>query len=370
MLIGIDASRVETGQNTGTENYSKEIIKAILELPEAKKHEWRLYVRNPIRTVFVGSSLQGLSLKVINWSRLWTQGGLAWELMKHPVDVLWVPAHTLPVLRNSKIKTVVTVHGLEYEYLPQYYQFPQKLWLNKSTEYAVKFADKIIAVSEWTKRQLVERLKADQNKITVIQEGINTSFLDHRSKMSGEYLRQIRYKYSLPEKYILFVGTIQPRKNLVRLIEAIALLPKSYSPNLVIAGKKGWMYDEILALGKKRGVKFIGRVADADLAAVYKIASAFVYPSLMEGFGLPILEAMALGIPVITSDRGSLPEVAGDAGLIINPEKTEDIAKAIKLVLENEELRQALIEKGYGQVKKFSWEKAAKATLAVLTKKW
>lgn len=356
MLIGIDASRAETKANTGTENYSKEIIQALLELPEAKKHTFRLYSKDNIK-----------------WPRLWTQGGLALELMKHPVDVLWVPAHTLPVVRNSKIKTVVTIHGLEYEYLPQYYQFPQKLWLNKSTEYAVKFADKIIAVSEWTKKQLVDRLGADKNKITVIYEGINPAFSNLQPALPAgrftiykkEYLRQIRYKYSLPEKYILFVGTIQPRKNLIRLIEAAA---GSKGVNLVIAGKLGWMYEEILELGKKRGVKFIGRVADADLAAVYKMASVFVYPSLMEGFGLPILEAMALGIPVITSDRGALPEVAGRAALIINPEKTEDLAKAIKLILENEDLRQVLIEKGFGQVKQFSWGAAAKQTLAILTK--
>lgn len=358
MLIGIDASRSEVKDKTGTENYSSELIKAMLALPEAKKHKFRLYNRDNIR-----------------WPRLWTQGGLALEIWKRPPEVLWVPAHTLPVLRQTKIKTVVTIHGLEYEYLPEYYQFPQKLWLNMSTEYAVKQADKLIAVSEWTKKQLVERLGADEKKITVIYEGVSNKYM--KKKFSSEYLRQIRYKYSLAKEYILFVGTIQPRKNLIRLIEAFAsFIPGlKNSPNrecwLVIAGKLGWMYDEILAAPKKFGVekqvKFIGRVAEADLAAIYHDARLFVWPSLMEGFGLPVLEAMSVGVPVIISNRGALPEVAGEAGLLVDPENTLEIAQAMKLILENEDLRQGLIEKGFRQVKKFSWEKAAKETLAILT---
>ncbi|MCX6817083.1 MAG: glycosyltransferase family 1 protein [Candidatus Beckwithbacteria bacterium] len=379
MLIGIDASRAFGKDKTGTENYSKEIIEAILKLPEAKKHEFILYVRNPIRSDLAGLQGRTLQVKEINWKMLWTQGGLALELLKNPVEVLWVPAHTLPVIRNPKIKTVVTIHGLEYEFLPQYYQFPQKLWLNKSTEYAVKQADRLIAVSAWTKKQLAARLGADEKKITVIHEGISPKFINRQ--FSGEYLRQIRYKYSLPGKYILFVGTVQPRKNLVRLIEAFSKLithpvcghlpHRVWNGDLVIVGKLGWMYEEILAAPKKykveKRVKFIGRVAEADLAAVYKMAQVFVYPSLMEGFGLPILEALALGIPVITSDRGALPEVAGEGALIINPEKTEEITQAIRLVLENDELRQGLIEKGLRQVKQFSWEKAARETLEILT---
>jgi glycosyltransferase involved in cell wall biosynthesis len=367
MLIGIDASRSEIQDKTGTENYSKEIIQAILKLPEAKKHQFRLYVKNPIRSNL--ASLQGWTLKVINWPRLWTQGGLALELMKNPVDVLWVPAHTLPVLRQKMIKTVVTIHGLEYEFLPEYYRFPQKLWLNKSTEYAVKQADKIIAVSKWTKKQLMELLKADERKIKVVYEGVSEKFIRQGSTLSQqsrtfskEYMRQVRYKYSLPKEYVLFVGTIQPRKNLVRLIEA---LPKGIE--LVIAGKLGWMYDEILKAAEGKQVKFIGRVADDDMAAIYRGARLFVWPSLMEGFGLPVLEAMSMGIPVIASNRGALPEVVGEAGLLVDPENTLEIAQAMKLVLENKELGEALVEKGYRQANKFSWEQAAKQTLAILT---
>ncbi|MDZ7586978.1 MAG: glycosyltransferase family 1 protein [Patescibacteria group bacterium] len=364
MLIGIDASRAYTGENSGTENYSRELIEAILKLPEAKKHEFRLYTK-----------------KTLNWSRLWTQGGLAWELWQRPVDVLWIPAHTLPILRSKKIKTVVTIHGLEYEYLPEYYDWRKRWYLNKSTEYAVKQADKIIAVSKWTKKQLVERLGAEEKKIKVIYEGVSRKLIQQgpASKLKLQertFMRQIRYKYGIGKDYILFIGTIQPRKNLVRLIEAFATLNKGEtfvkeSLELVIGGKKGWMAEEIYQAPKKFGVvkqvKFIGRVADADLAGIYKGARLFIWPSLMEGFGLPVLEAMSLGVPVITSNRGALPEVVGEAGLLVDPEKVEEISGAMELVLNNQELEQGLIEKGYRQAKKFSWQKAAKQTLEFLT---
>lgn len=378
MVIGIDASRAFIKDRTGTENYSLELIRAILKLPEAKQHKWRLYVKDyPIRTVL--EELQGLSLKYvlkyvkISWPRLWTQGGLAIETWLRPPDVLFVPAHTLPVLRKPGLKTVVTIHGLEYEFLPEYYQWPQKLWLNKSTEYAVRQADKLIAVSEWTKKQLIERLGAKEEKIKVIYEGIGGRIMAAKDRQfKPDYLRQIRHKYGLSKDYILFVGTIQPRKNLVRLIEAFSKVYKgpSFVTNLVIAGKLGWMYDEILAAPKKFGVekqvKFIGRVTEADLAAVYQQARLFVYPSLMEGFGLPVLEAMAMGVPVVCSNAGALTEVAGEAALLINPEKVEEITQAMELVLNHEGLAQGLREKGFKRVQQFSWDSAARQTLKTL----
>jgi len=362
--IGVDASRGFIKDRTGTETYSSELIKALLKLPEATKFNWRLYVKEPIKEDFKDN----VKLVVIPWKRFWTQAGLALELRRHPVDTLFIPAHTLPVMRSRHIKTVVTIHGLEYEYLPEYYQFPQKLLLNRSTEYAVKKADKLIAVSNWTKKQLVGRLGADPKKISVIHEGVGQRFLHLKEHgLNKIYARQVRHKYGLPDKYLLFVGTIQPRKNLVRLIEAVSLIGEV---NLVIAGKKGWLTEEIYAapgkFGIKDRVKFIGRVADPDLPAVYALSSAFVWPSLMEGFGLPLLEAMACGVPVITSNKGAIPEVVGEAALMVDPQKVKELVGAIKLVLDSSDLSQALVEKGYRQVAKFSWIATAQKTLAVL----
>lgn len=366
--IGVDASRGFISEKTGTETYSSELIQALLKLPEAAKFNWRLYVKQPIKENFSDN----VEVVVIPWKRFWTQAGLALELNRRPVDTLFIPAHTLPALRPKGIKTVVTIHGLEYEFLPEYYQFPQKLLLNRSTEYAVREADRLIAVSNWTKKQLVERLKADPKKISVIHEGVGQRFLHLKEYGLNKTLaRQVRHKYSLPDKYLLFVGTIQPRKNLVRLIEAFSNISHLGSNiYLVIAGKIGWLAEEIYQAPKKFGVadrvKFLGRVADPDLPAVYSLATVFVWPSLMEGFGLPLIEAMTCGVPIITSSRGALPEVAGEAALIVDPENVSQLAEAIKLMLESPELRQALVEKGYRQSAKFNWIATAKKTIAML----
>ncbi len=377
MVIGIDASRAFIEDRTGTENYSLELIRAILKLKKSRKHRFKLYVRAKAKVDVEIKKNRQVEMVEIKWPRLWTQGGLAVETWLRPPDVLFVPAHTLPVLRKPGLKTVVTIHGLEYEFLPEYYQWPQKLWLNKSTEYAVRQADKLIAVSEWTKKQLIERLGAKAEKIRVIYEGIGGRIMVAKDRQfKPDYLRQISHKYGLPKDYILFVGTIQPRKNLVRLIEAFSKVYKGPSfvkkdgPYLVIAGKLGWMYQGILAtpgeFGAADRVKFIGRVAEADLAAVYKQAGLFVYPSLMEGFGLPVLEAMAMGIPVVCANAGALTEVAGEAALLINPERVEEITQAMELVLNHEGLAQGLREKGFKRVQQFSWDLAARQTLETL----
>ncbi len=173
MIIGIDASRAFLSHKTGTENYSYHLINHLLRLPEARKHQFILFTRpNPL----LPSELSGykhVSIKVINWKYLWTQIGLAWETWKNPVlDVLWIPAHTLPLLRNPNVKTVVTVHGLEYQWLREYKNYLQRWYLPLSTFYAVKSADRLIAVSHFTASQLIKELHTDLKKITVIQEGV------------------------------------------------------------------------------------------------------------------------------------------------------------------------------------------------------
>lgn len=348
MIIGIDASRALIKERTGTENYTYHLIKNLLEFD--RKNEYRLYTRENIA-----------------WPRFWTQGGLALECWLRPPDILFIPSHTLPLVRRPSLKTVVTIHGLEYEYLPQYYQFPQKLYLNKSTEYAVRHATHLIAVSQWTKDQLVSRLKADPRKITVVHEGVvvtpRTVALSEVERDSSEVGRH--------GAYILFVGTIQPRKNLVRLIQAFSMIHNS-KLQLLIAGKLGWLYDEILAapqrFGVEKQVRFLGYVTELELAGLYRNALFFILPSLCEGFGLPVLEAMTHGCPVIAAQAGALPEIVGQAGLLVNPARVDEISQAMKLLLANRELREAFREKGYQRVKQFSWRKAALETLKVFKK--
>jgi len=361
MLIGIDASRAFVKQRAGTENYSYYLIRELAKLD--KKNQYRLYLKRSQEIDFELPA--NFWKKTIPWPRLWTQAGLALECLFNQPDLLFIPAHTLPVIRRSSLPTVVTIHGLEYRYLPGYYRFPQKLYLTRSTEYAVSQATHLIAVSKWTKKELVRNLGANPAKISVVYEGIDQKrFKMQKSKLK---INRVLKKYRIRKPYILFVGVIQPRKNLVRLIKAFASLDANLQ--FIIAGKLGWMYDKILSaperFGVKKEVRFLGFVPDKDLPSLYSGALVFCLPSLVEGFGLPVLEAMACGTPVLAARAGALPELVGEAGLLVNPKKTQEIADALRLLVENPELREGLREKGYRQVKKFSWENTAKETIKI-----
>lgn len=387
MIIGFDASRAFVPERTGTENYSYNILVNLLQID--RRNAYKIYVRMPIKIKGkkeISKWLESVRKKlpftqnyriiVIRNKRFWTQIGLAREIWKHPPDVLFVPAHTLPVIRKKKIKTVVTIHDLGFEFLPQYHQFPHKLWLNKSTEYAVKHASKLIAVSQATKDDLVNKLNADEKKISVVYEGVGWEELGkmHISKPGITILSH----YGISSNYIFFLGTVQPRKNLVRLIQSFELLlkdkyVKDLYPDLqlVIAGKKGWLSDNIYIESEKIGisdkVKFLGHVPDRDAFTLLKGACCFAYPSLFEGFGIPIIESQFLGTPVVTSNKKPMTEVGGDGCEYVNPESVESIASGMKKVLIDSRYSLFIIKKGLANVKRFSWKKAAEETLNVLT---
>jgi glycosyltransferase involved in cell wall biosynthesis len=224
----------------------------------------------------------------------------------------------------------------------------------------------IIAVSEATKKDLVKVMKVSPKRIKVIHEAVDQKIF---RKQPESKINLVRKKYGLAKDYFIYVGTIQPRKNLVRLIEAFSKMPsKKY--DLVLAGKPGWLYDEIYQAPKKFGVeervKFLGFVDTEDLTSLYSGALSFVFPSLYEGFGLPILEAMACRLPVLTSNTSSMPEVSGSRAILVDPKNVEDIAKGLNLLSRNEKLRTELANKGWEWSKSFSWEKTARETLKVL----
>lgn len=365
MRIGIDASRAFDNQKTGTETYSYQIIKHLLALPEISKHEVILYVKVSPSSVpplnLRGGKSGGVIFKQISMSYLWTQIGLAYQTWVDKLDVLWVPAHTLPILARPGLAKVVTIHGIEYEWLPAYENWLQRWYLPLSTQYAVRSAQKIIAVSDFTKQQLIKRLGAEANKISVVHEGIN--YQD--PKRSSNVLDRYNLK---KQQYLLFIGTIQPRKNLKRLIEAFILLKlRSKIYHLVIAGKLGWSYQDVLDAADKN-VVITGFVSDEDRNILLKNALVYVQPSITEGFGLPVLEAMAAGVPVVSSSGGALAEVVGDAGLLFGPLDVNDICHKLSLVIRSHTLQTALIKKGKERIKEFSWEKAARETYKILTK--
>ncbi|MFQ5811568.1 MAG: glycosyltransferase family 4 protein, partial [Anaerolineae bacterium] len=227
----------------------------------------------------------------------------------------------------------------------------------------------LIADSSATKRDLIERYGIEPDKITVVYPGYDT--LASRPVRDEKAIEAVKARYDVVGDYILFVGTLQPRKNLTRLIEAFSNLQYPISNiQLVIAGKRGWLYEKIFRrveeLNLEGTVLFPGYIAAEDLPALLYGARLFVFPSLYEGFGLPVLEALACGTPVVCSNASSLPEVAGDAALLVDPLDVEGLAAAMERVLGDEELRAELIERGFEQARKFSWERCARETLDVL----
>lgn len=374
--IGIDASRAFVNEPTGTERYSYEVITRILRLPEAKEHEWILYTKKITPSLIPSFSLRGgkgVIFKEISMKHFWTQAGLACRTWVDKLDVLWVPAHTLPVFRKPGIKTIVTIHGIEYEWLPAYENLLQRWYLPLSTKYAVLSASKIIAVSEFTKKQLRERLGGDQKKIKVVYEGYSPQIPN--SKFQQPNKSQILNRYKIKAKqYLLFVGTIQPRKNLERLVEAFSALSTKYlGLSLVIAGKRGWLYGGVMDAIKKykleHKVVITGYIEDEVRQELLNQALVYVQPSITEGFGLPVLEAMAAGVPVASSNGGALTEVVGDAGVLFDPLNVEEIVNSIEFIVHSSKQRQKLIEKGLERVKIFGWENAARETYDLIVEK-
>ena len=454
MVIGFDGSRSFIKHKTGTENYAFQLLKQLAHIDQ--KNQYIIYLRpcnvvdewdNTVisseceRSQDGNTNLQisrdarndnygwpsNFEFRMLNYPRLWTQFGLAKQTFTDKLDVLFVPSHTLPLLRKPGLKTVMTVHDLGAEYLPGMHQLKQRLYLGMMTKIQLKTATRLIAVSQATKKDLVSKIGLNPKQIEVVYEGLNVIAKRHAPHISSEernlqishdvrddkkekqkgYNKEyfeidkkindiekhhqiiINNKFIYRNRYFLFVGTIQPRKNLERLIKAYAgflsvisngernlqishqVRDDSHIPKLVLAGGKGWLADDILALPKKLGIEsqviFTGRVSDTDLTILYENALAFTFPSLFEGFGLPVLEAFEAKIPVITSNNSSLPEVAGDAALLVDPYKTEAIMIALLKLYNNKDMQKDLTKKGSDQLKKFSWQKCAEETLKVIT---
>ena len=364
MIIGIDASRSVKDERTGTENYSYNLIKSLIAID--RKNRYVLYFDKTPR--FFEISRPNVSTRLLRAPRFWTQGRLAWECFIRPPDILFVPAHTIPLLRRPKLKTIVTIHDLGAQYLAQYHRFPQKIYLNWSTRYVAAHASHLISVSNFTKKDLMSTLKVQGKRISVVSEAVNRKHFFPRSKHE---IAQTRAKYGLAGKYFLYVGTIQPRKNLERLIEAFAK-GKFEHTDLVLAGSRGWLNEEIYKAPEKfsisNHVRFLGFVPDEDLPALYSGAIGTIFPSLYEGFGLPILESFACGCPVLTSVGGATQEVAQDAALLVDPKNIKKISNGMRKLATDQNYAQELVKKGSVRVENFSWESSAREVLKVFDK--
>ncbi len=274
-------------------------------------------------------------------------------------DIFHATNHLLAHFR--KAKTVYTLHDLIFLRYPEYHLPYNRWYLTFAMPRYLRAADIITTPSECSRQDAIKYYSINEDKIKVIYEAASPIFKPTEDKTKLEAVRQ---KYNLPERFILHVATIEPRKNLARLLEAFkAVLADWPDLKLVLIGKKGWLYDDFFQklqnLGLSELVIFPGYIDEVDLPLCYQLAEIFVYPSLFEGFGLPPLEAMASGVPVISSNSSSLPEVVGEAGLLFDPTDTLALTQALGNLLSDTDLRNNLVEKGLHQAKKFSWQKCA-----------
>ncbi len=366
MHIAIDAHSIGT-RLAGNESYVTNLIEALAEIDTVNRYT--LYVtkqtaierfQNRWPHVCVRLTLPHTPLIRIPLT-------LTRELRRRPVDLLHVQ-YTAPLWTPCPV--VATIHDLSFEHLPQTFTRRSRAQLRLTVRRTARTASHLIASSEYSRRDIIETYNVKESRVSVAP----LAAPDHFAPVTNEEeLRRVRAAYRIEGDYILAVGSVQPRKNLPRLIAAYANLRRARSrvklPMLVIVGKLGWLYEETLrAIEEHKAsddVLWTGYVPEPDLPALYTSATCFAYPSYFEGFGLPPLEAMQCGAPVIAGNQTSLPEVVGDAGLLIDPFNQQAIADALARVIDDASLRTEMRRKGLAQAKKFSWSSTAQLTLKV-----
>ena len=368
MSIAIDGYEANVKERVGIGRYAYEVIKQMFDQVESEDQIYfRIYLPS-VPLPDMPKETDWWQYRVLQPKKFWTLFrlplALATDLPK--ADVVFSPTHYIP--RFTNIPRIMSIMDVSYLHYPELFR-PQDLYqLTHWTAYSVSHAARILTISEFSKNAIIKAYGVRPQKVVVTYPGL----INHKSQITMTK-QNITHKYHLSDHYILSVGTLQPRKNYVRLIEAFSQFLKRNkqkfgSIDLVIVGKKGWLYEEILAAPLKFGiasrVKFLDFVPDEDLAALYENSLCFALPSLYEGFGLPVLEAMARGVPVVVSSASSLPEIAGKAGIYVDPDDVGSIQKGLETALS--EKNDTRIAEGLSQVKKFSWENAAKKTLEVL----
>jgi glycosyltransferase involved in cell wall biosynthesis len=364
MRVGVDA-RLMYHQPAGISRYTWHLLQAMAELD--KDDEFIVFQHRKDRTPLVNQSNFRRATMVAPAHHRLEQTFLTVELLRFNLDLLHSTDFIPPLY--SRVKSVITVHDLAFLHYPHFLTTESAAYYGM-IDRAVVRADHIIVPSEHTKQDLIGQMGVATDKVSVIYEAANPSF---GPLPIEETRRAITAKYGIPQTYVLFVGTIEPRKNVTGLLQAFACVRDKYGlrddTGLVIAGGKGWLYEETLETVKTLGLEactfFLGRVADEDLHQLYVGARCHAHLAYYEGFGLPPLEAMACGTPTIVSNVSSLPEVAGDAALLVNPRDTEEIAVAMHRLLTDDDLYAELRQKGLQRAQIFSWEKAARRTLEI-----
>ncbi len=367
MIIGIDASRATAGQRTGTEAYATFLIRALIPAATERGHTLRLYFNQPPPDGLFPDR-RGVAQVIMPLRRLWTHARLGHELRRRPPDVFFTPAHVIPV--GIRCPAVATVHDLGYEHFPEAHPRRQLAYLRWSTRHNARAGRRVIVDSYATRDDLIKFYGTASANIAVVYPGRDP---DLTRVNDPAIIAAALARYAVQSPYLLYLGTLQPRKNLVRLVEAFVasgLHSEGYA--LVLAGKPGWLAEPLLAAVRalppavREHIHLPGYIGETEKAALLSGATALVFPSLYEGFGFPVLEAQACGTPVLGSASSSLPEVAGDGALLVDPLDTEALTAGLRRLASDAALRETLIARGYANLARFTWEKAARQTLSVL----
>lgn len=362
MKIAVDI-RDAVRQKTGKGWYVYNMVGELLALD--RDNSYILY-SNSKKNPFAG--FQNATLKFIESSPVKWHFKVLRDLKEEKADIFFAPtSYIIPAFAPKNLRVIITVHDLAAFLYPSANNTKAMIVERLTLKRALKKASDVFVVSENTKKDLLKKFKFREHRIHLTPCAASQVF---SGPVSEEELSAFKSEKNLPDNFLLAVGTLEPRKNFSTLIKSFVNI-KKWHPGykLVIVGKKGWKYGEIESTIKKYGLEkeviFPGYLKDADLKKMYKLAKVFVFPSLYEGFGIPPLEAMASGCPVISSNRASMPEVIGDAGLLIDPTNAYKLADAVSGLLENENVRNMMVERGYRQAEKFKWENGARTALDV-----
>ncbi len=362
--IGIDGYEANSPDRVGVGRFALELLRGLYE-EISETDEVVVFVPN--------STNEDLPPEKKNWHyrqvphvRLWTFTSLPRALAKEKLDVFFSPTHYVPFF--SSIPRVCAIMDLSYLEYPSLFRLKDLIKLKFGTWYSIQKAQKIITISQFSKDAIVKEYGVDADTVTVIYPGFDQNIFN--TKITQNDIKVSLDKFEINYDYILYIGTLQPRKNIVRLIESFSLL-EDKSIKLLIIGKKGWLYEEIIKKIEESDLKnrivWIGYVEDRDLGALLAGAQSFVLPSLYEGFGIPVVEALACGVPVVVSQVSSLPEIAGDAGLYIDPESTTSISDGLTRALSLSESEKDIIrQKGLKHIEQFDWKKSCKKLLELL----
>ncbi|MFZ2299744.1 MAG: glycosyltransferase family 1 protein [Candidatus Moraniibacteriota bacterium] len=378
MRIGVDVRCLAEGKRTGVEEYTLSLLSGLFEFDRENEYILFFNAWNRDVPVFVSACVArypNVTLKAFRFPNkllnlsLWYLHFPKLDRLIGGTDIFFLPNLNFASV-SDRTKLVVTAHDLSFELFPETFSLKRRIW-----HFFINFrrlalsADRVIAVSRSTGDDMMTYYGVQEDRITVIESGIGEQF--HMMSRNDAELVRVQEKYRLPYRFILSLATLEPRKNILALIQAYEALLSLKHPalekySLVIAGTRGWKCEEIFETiahsPHKDKILLPGFIEDADKTALYNLSSAFVYPSLYEGFGFPPLEAMASGVPVIASHSSSLPEVVGSAGILIDPYQPDELLSALKQVLTDQALAESMRGKSLERAKQFTWDKTVHAT--------